>query len=51
MNKGDEVADDKENDSVRTGVSQDRVTAKLCTEEFFLSTQHSAPHAYQKGQP
>ncbi len=51
MNKGDEVADDKDYDAVRTGVSQDRVTAKLCTEEFFLSTQHLTPHAFQKGQP
>jgi hypothetical protein len=40
MNKGDEVADDKDYDAVSTGVSQDRVTAKLCTEEFFLSTQN-----------
>ncbi len=33
--KGDEVADYKDNDAVRISVSQDRVTATLCTEELF----------------
>jgi hypothetical protein len=36
--KGDEVADDEDDDAVRTGLSQDRMTATLCTEELFLST-------------
>ncbi len=35
--KGDEVDDD---DAVRTSVSQDRVTATLCTKKLFLSTQY-----------
>jgi hypothetical protein len=38
--KGDEIADDEDDDAVRTSVSQDRVTATLCTEESFLSTQY-----------
>ncbi len=40
--KGDEVADDEDeddDDAVKTSVSQDQVTATLCTEELFLSTQ------------
>jgi hypothetical protein len=38
--KGDEVEDeDDDDDVVRTSVSQDRVTATLCTEELFLYTQ------------
>jgi hypothetical protein len=40
MKKGDEVADDEDDDAVRTSVSQDRVTATLCTEELFLITQY-----------
>jgi hypothetical protein len=42
--KGDEVADDEDDDdddAVRTSVSQNRVTATLCTEELFLSTQYT----------
>jgi hypothetical protein len=31
MKKGDKVADDEDDDAVRTSVSQDRVTATLCT--------------------
>ncbi len=38
--KGDEVADDKDDDVVRTTATQDRVTATLGTEESFLSTQY-----------
>jgi hypothetical protein len=30
--KGDDVDDEDDDDAVRTSVSQDRVTAKLCTE-------------------
>ncbi len=40
MKKGDEVADDEDDDAVRTNVSQDRVTVTLYTEELFLSTQY-----------
>ncbi len=36
--KGDEVEDEDDDDVERTSVSQDRVTATLCTEEFFPST-------------
>ncbi len=46
--KGHEVADvEDDDDAVRTSVSQDRVTAALCTEELFLSTQYIALTAYQ----
>jgi hypothetical protein len=38
--KKDEIASD-EDDAVRTSVSQDRVTATLCTEELFLSTRYT----------
>jgi hypothetical protein len=38
--KGDEVADDEDDDAVRTSMSQDRVTATLCTEELFVSPQY-----------
>ncbi len=38
MKKGDEVADDEDDDVVRTSMSQDQVTATLCTDELFLST-------------
>jgi hypothetical protein len=38
--KGDDVAADKDDDVVRTSVSQEWVTATLCTEELFLSTQY-----------
>jgi hypothetical protein len=40
MKKGDDVADDEDDDVVGTSVPQDRVTASLCTVEFFLSTQY-----------
>jgi hypothetical protein len=39
MKKGDDVADD-DDDAVRTTLTQDRVTATLCTEELFLRTQY-----------
>jgi hypothetical protein len=38
--EGNEVEDDYDDDVVRTSVSQDRVTAALCTEELFLCTQY-----------
>ncbi len=38
--KGDEVEDVVDDDVMRTSVSQDIVTAILCTEELFLSTQY-----------
>jgi hypothetical protein len=38
--KGDEVEDEVDDDMMRTSVSQDIVTAILCTEELFLSTQY-----------
>ncbi len=38
--KGDEVEDEVDDDVMRTSVSQDIVTAILCTEELFLSTQY-----------
>jgi hypothetical protein len=34
IKKGDDVADDDDNDAVRTSVSQDQVTATLCTKEI-----------------
>jgi hypothetical protein len=40
MKKGDDVTDDDDADMVRTSVSQDRVTATLCTEELLRKTQH-----------
>jgi hypothetical protein len=51
MKKGDEVADDEDDDAVRTSVSQDQVTgAAMWTEELFLSTKYIciALHTYQK---
>jgi hypothetical protein len=38
--KEDEVGDEDDDDAVRTSVSQDRVTATLCTEKWFLSTHY-----------
>jgi hypothetical protein len=38
--KGDEVADDEDDDAVRTSVLQDQMTATLCTEELLLSTRY-----------
>ncbi len=35
IKNGDDVADDKDEDAVRTSVSQGLVTATLCTEELF----------------
>jgi hypothetical protein len=40
MKKAEDVPDSEDNDTMRTSVSQDRVTATLCTEELFLSTQY-----------
>ncbi len=37
--KGDEVADDEDDDGVRPSASQDKITVRLCTEKMFLSTQ------------
>jgi hypothetical protein len=39
MKKGDDVADDEDDDVVRTSVPQDSVTATLCTEDCFLRMQ------------
>jgi hypothetical protein len=39
MKKGD-GADDDDGDEVRTSVSQNCVTATLCTEEFFLRVSY-----------
>jgi hypothetical protein len=49
MKKGDDVADDEDDDAVRTSVSQDRVTVPLCTEELFIRTQNIwlSPHIRQ----
>ncbi len=38
--KEDEVDDENDDDVVRTSVSQDRVTAPLCTVELFPYTQY-----------
>jgi hypothetical protein len=46
MKKGYDVDDDHYG-AVRTGVSQDRVTAILCTEELFLGIQYIALSTYQ----
>jgi hypothetical protein len=40
IKKGDDVAVDDDDDTVRTSVSQDQVTATLCTEEFFYKTKY-----------
>ncbi len=40
MKKGDDVADDEDDDAVRTSVSQDQVTVTLCPEKLFLRTQY-----------
>jgi hypothetical protein len=37
--KGDDVAVD-DDDAVRTSVSQNQMTATLCTKELFLSIQY-----------
>ncbi len=51
MKKRDDVADDEDDDVVRTSMSQDRVAAILCTEELFLRTQYFiALSTYQTGQ-
>jgi hypothetical protein len=41
MKKEDVVADDEDDDVVRTSVSQYQVIATLCTAEVLLSTQHT----------
>ncbi len=46
--KRDDVADDEDDHAVRTTVSEDRMTATLCTEELFLSTQYIVLPAYQE---
>jgi hypothetical protein len=55
MKTGDDVADvadDEDDDAVRTSVSQDGVTATLCTEKLFLRTRYIyiALSTYQTGQ-
>jgi hypothetical protein len=40
MKEGDDVADDNDDDAVRTSVSQEQVTATLSTEELFLRAQY-----------
>jgi hypothetical protein len=50
--KGDDIADDEDDDVVRTSVSQDRVTATLCTDELFPQHKvYMALFTYQKGLP
>jgi hypothetical protein len=47
MKRGDEAADDEDDDAVRTSVSQDRMTETLFSGELFFSTQYtvySSPH-------
>ncbi len=47
LKKGDVIVDaDADDDEVRTSALQNRVTATLCTEEFFLSTLYTklSPH-------
>ncbi len=50
MKNGDDVADDEDDDAVRSIVSQYRVTVTLYTEELFLRTLHLALATYQTGQ-
>ncbi len=40
MKKGDVVDDADDDEEVRTSASQNRATAILSTEEFFLRTQY-----------
>ncbi len=40
VKKGDDDADDEDDDVVRTSVSEDHVKVTLCTEELFLRTQY-----------
>jgi hypothetical protein len=51
MKKGDDVADDDDDDAVRTSVSQDQVTATMCTEELLLRPQYIqlSPHISDGG--
>jgi hypothetical protein len=47
IKKGDDVAVDDDDDTVRTSVSQDQGTATLlyiCTEEFFYKTKYIVNH-------
>jgi hypothetical protein len=47
--RGNDVAEDKDDDVVRTSVSQGQVTVTLCNDELFLSTQFIwfSPHIKQ----
>jgi hypothetical protein len=38
MKKGDDVADDEDDDAVKISVSEYRVKVTMCIEELFLST-------------
>ncbi len=49
MKKGDDVADDDNDDAVRTSVSQDRVKTTLCTKELFLRILYIVLSMYQTG--
>jgi hypothetical protein len=40
LKKGNVVSDAYDDYEVRTSASQNRVTATVCTEEFFLRTQY-----------
>jgi hypothetical protein len=46
MKKGDGVANDEDDDAVRTKVLKDRLTATLCKKELFFRTQYT-PHIRQ----
>ncbi len=45
IKKGDDVAVDDDDDTVRTSVSQDQVKATLCTEELFYRTKYIVKRA------
>jgi hypothetical protein len=49
VQKGVDIAVDDDDDAGRTSVSQDRVTATLCTDELFIRTQYMSlsPHIRQ----
>jgi hypothetical protein len=42
VRKGDDVAVSGDDDAVRISLSQNQVTATLCTEELFLMSQYSS---------
>ncbi len=44
MKEGDDVAVDEDDGAVRMSESQNRVTATLCSEEWFLRTQYKWLH-------